>query len=366
MSKKIKIIIAAGGTGGHVLPGYNLGNHLKELNYDVNLVTDKRGIKFLSNLNKINIFLLPSSPLIKKNIFMTFFSLLFIIYSILRSLIFLVFKRPSIILGMGGYASLPICIACAILRIKFIIYENNLIIGKANKYLLPFAEKLFVAYKELEGIPKKFDSKTVEVGNIVKKEIIELFKDNSQNQNTSDKLTLLVLGGSQAAKVFAEILPNIFKECKNKGIPLKILQQCLPNQNEELSLFYKNENIDFETFNFSNNLQSYFSKANLAITRSGSSMLAELTNCNLPFIAIPLPSSADNHQFKNATFYKNKDFAFIIEEKDLENKLLSLIEKIYKNKSLLIEIKNNQRQYSDKNVYNNVSTILKDIINEKN
>ena len=120
---------------------------------------------------------------------------------------------------------------------------------------------------------------------------------------------------SQAAKIFAEILPNIFKECKNKGIYIKILQQCLPNQKEELSLFYKNENIDFETFHFSNELQSYFLKTDFAITRAGSSILAELTNCNLPFIAIPLPSSADNHQLKNANFYKNKKLAFILERK---------------------------------------------------
>ena len=72
---------------------------------------------------------------------------------------------------MGGYASFPICIAAKILNIKFIIYENNLIIGKANKYLLPFAEKIFVSYKELEGIPKKFNHKIFEIGNIIKNQL---------------------------------------------------------------------------------------------------------------------------------------------------------------------------------------------------
>ena len=73
---------------------------------------------------------------------------------------------------MGGYSSFPICIAAAILRIKFVIYENNLIIGKANKYLLPFAKKIFVSYKDLEGIPKKYNNKIFEIGNIVREEII--------------------------------------------------------------------------------------------------------------------------------------------------------------------------------------------------
>ena len=82
----------------------------------------------------------------------------------------MILNRPSIIFGMGGYASFPICIAASILRIKLIIYENNLVIGKANKYLLPFAEKIFVSYKELEGISKKYQYKIVEIGNIIKKE----------------------------------------------------------------------------------------------------------------------------------------------------------------------------------------------------
>ena len=72
----------------------------------------------------------------------------------LRSFIFLLINRPNLVFGMGGYSSFPVCIAAKILRIPFIIYENNLFLGKANKYLLPFANKIFVSYKELEGISK--------------------------------------------------------------------------------------------------------------------------------------------------------------------------------------------------------------------
>ena len=86
-----------------------------------------------------------SYSILKKKFFSIFNFFNYFILSILRSLIFLILNRPSIIFGMGGYASFPICIAASILRIKFIIYENNLIIGKANKYLLPFAKKIFVS-----------------------------------------------------------------------------------------------------------------------------------------------------------------------------------------------------------------------------
>ncbi len=365
MNKKIKTLIAIGGTGGHVFPGYNLAEHLDSENYNIQLVTDIRGTKYLKGIKDFKTFILPSNKINRKNLLTLFFSSLLVIYAIIRSFIFLLFNRPSIIFGMGGYASFPICIAASVLRIKFIIYENNLIIGKANKYLMPFANKIFISNEELEGIPFRYKGKIIKVGNIIKKEIINYSKNKDKNYNFKI-FQILVLGGSQAAHVFAEILPKIFQKCSRLGIPLKIFQHCLPSQNNELKLYYKNYNIDCEIFNFSHNLTEYFSKVNLAITRSGSSILAELTNANIPFISVPLPSSADNHQLKNGIYYCKKKFSFLIEEKDLNDKLFSLIKELYNNNSVLNEIIFNQRQYSDKNVYKNISQALKKILHEKN
>ena len=305
MNKKIFALIAVGGTGGHVLPGCNLAEHLIENNYKVKLITDKRGQKFIQKSKKLNFSVFSSSPFNSKNIFTVFLSLFVIFYSIFRNLFFLIYNRPNIIFGMGGYASFPVCIAASILRINFIIYENNLLLGKANKYLLPLAKKMIVSFKEVEGVPKKYLDKIYFTGNIINKEIFDI-SEKHLNKNKFDNFGILILGGSQAAKVFAEVLPNIFKKCIEQGIKVKIYQHCLPSQNENLEIFYKKNNIEFELFNFSNNLPYYFSKVSLAITRSGSSMLAELTNANLPFISVPLPSSAENHQLKNAIYYKKR------------------------------------------------------------
>ena len=350
-------------TGGHVIPGFNLAKHLNEKNFSVDIVSDKRGEKYIKE-NRFKVFILPSSPINTKNILTFLISLMFILYSILRSLFFLIINRPKIIFGMGGYASFPICIAASVLRIKFLIYENNLIIGRANKYLLPFAEKILISFKEIEGVHHKYKDKVIEIGNIIKKEIINLSK--GLRQNDEQKISILILGGSQAAKIFANILPFVFKNCTDQGIVLKIYQQCLPEQNEDLNQFYKKNHVDSHIFNFSNNVAEYFSKVNLAITRSGSSMLAELTNANIPFISVPLPSSADDHQLKNAMFYERKKFCFLIQEKDLREKLIYLIKEIHENNSILEKIIKNQRQYSDKNVYNNIDQVLKNIIDEKN
>ena len=344
MNKKIKALITVGGTGGHVFPGCNLALHLIQNNFEVKIVSDKRGHRFLKNHNNLNISILPSSPFFKKNLFQLLFSILINLYSILRSIIFLTLNRPNIVFGMGGYASFPICIAAAILKIKFILYENNLIVGKANKYLIPFAENILVSNKELEGIPKKYIGKIQVIGNIINKEIISFSKKKIIERN--EKLNILVLGGSQAAKVFAEKLPIIFEKCSNSGISLKIFQHCLPNQNKQIEEFYNKTKINFEIFNFSTNLIEYFLKVDLAITRSGSSMLAELTNAKIPFISIPLPSSADNHQLKNANFYEKKKFSFLIKEFELNNKLFPLIKEIFENKGMLEKIVENLTKMS--------------------
>ncbi len=360
---RVKVLIAIGGTGGHVFPGCNLAEHLIENNYKVSLVADKRGYKFLNNFKNLDVTVIPSTPILKNNIISQFSSLSIVFYSIVRSLFFLIFNRPVIVFGMGGYAAFPICIAAKILRIRFVIYENNLLIGKANRFLLPFSEKILVSNKELEGIEDKYKDKIIEIGNIIKKEIINFSKDYKGN---SEVLKILVLGGSQAAEVFADTLPEIFKKCLREGIKLRVYQHCLPSQNRKLELFYRETKINFETFNFSSNLTDYFSKVDIAITRSGSSILAELVNANIPFISVPLPSSADNHQLKNANYYKRKNLAFLVEEKDLNKKLLNLIKDIFQNSSEFEQIKKNQRQYSDKNVYENIDIILKKIIDEKN
>ena len=362
---KKKVLIATGGTGGHIFPAYSLANYLKKKNYKVNLTTDKRGLRYLENYKDLELTKIPATPIIKKNIFKFLYSLFIIFFSILKSLLTLLLNRPSIIFGMGGYSSFPICIAAYILRIKYIIYENNLIIGKANKYLLPFAKKIFVSYKNLEGIPEKYKNKVFETGNIIREEIINLSNNDGQNITYKD-INILVLGGSQGAKVFADELPEIFKKLKNSEFKFKIYQQCQIDQNDKLFNFYKENGIDCEIFNFTDRIIKYYCKANLVITRSGASVMGELINVKVPFISIPLPTSADNHQYKNAEFYKEKGYGFLLEEKDIKNKLYDLICSIFKNKRLLEVILSNQSQYSDKDIFKILNEQIENILNEKN
>ena len=142
-------------------------------------------------------------------------------------------------------------------------------------------------------------------------------------------MRILVLGGSQGAKIFAEQLPQIFEKLKNYKIPIKIYQQCQKDQNNELSKFYNEKR-------------------------------------NIPFISIPLPTSADNHQYKNAEFYSKKGYGYLIEEKNIKMKLYDLINLIFKDKSLVKEILLKQKQNSDNDVFKNLLIQLKKTLDEKN
>jgi len=362
IKEKIKIIIATGGTGGHVFPAFSLAKYFTEKNILTEIVIDKRGFKYIEKYSFPNVNIINSSTIFKKNPILLIWSLIKIILAFIKSFLFLIKSKPQVVFGMGGYSSFPICIASKILNIPFVIYESNLYLVKTNKFLLLYAHKLLVLYADLTGVPKKNEEKKVEVGNIVRNEILNF---NIKKKNIfKNKINILILGGSQAAKSFAEKLPPIFKKCKDEKIKLELYQQCLKNQSETLNNFYEKAGINFELFNFSHNIIEYFNKVDFVITRSGASISAELLNCNIPFVSIPFPYAADNHQLKNAKYFEKKGYSFLIEEKEIDYKLFSLIKSIYKDNEFLGKIKAKQKLHSDKLVYKKIENEIKKFIND--
>lgn len=360
--KTRKILITAGGTGGHIFPAVSLYKHLKEKNFFVKIITDKRGFKYLKDYKEIDLKIIDSATIFHKNPLLILFSLYKIISSLVKSIFMILKIKPNLIFGMGGYSSFPVCFAATILKIPFVVYENNLFIGKSNRYLLPLAKKIFVSHSSLQGINDKYQSKIISIGNIIRKEIL-----NFENKSLlkKDEMCVLVIGGSQAARSFAEKLPVIFEKSKKMNINFKIYQQCLPDQKIKLEETYKSLKFDFELFNFTKNILEYYSKVNLVITRAGSSVLAELINCKIPFISIPLPSSSDNHQLKNAKYFKKNGCTFLIEETEIDTKLLPLIKLIHEDKSILTQMIEKQKKYSDKLVYKKLDKAIEDLVNEK-
>jgi len=356
-----KIIIATGGTGGHIFPAYSLAKNFLKQDYSVEIITDKRGLKYLDKHKDIKLILNNSATIFNKNIINLLLSVFIIFFSYIKSLVILYKMKPMVVFGMGGHASFPVCVAAKTLNIPFIIYENNIQIGKSNKYLLPFALKIFVSYQEVVGIKNKYDHKVVVTGNIIREEILNFKK---KNLFTPGILNILVLGGSQAAKSFGELLPSIFKQCLQKNLKIKIFQQCVKSRKKNLNKIYKDLNLNFELFNFTNNILEYFAKTELTITRSGSSVTAELINCNIPFITIPYPHATDSHQDKNENYFEKKGYSLSVKETEVNEKLFFLIESFYKDKKLLNKIIEKQKNHSDKEVFLKINRIIENLKNE--
>jgi|TARA_B110000902_G_C14183805_1_gene541526 UDP-N-acetylglucosamine--N-acetylmuramyl-(pentapeptide) pyrophosphoryl-undecaprenol N-acetylglucosamine transferase len=360
-TNKDKIIIATGGTGGHIFPAYGLANYFNKNDYVVEIITDKRGLKYLNKHKDIKLILNNSATIFKKNILDLVVSIFIIFFSYIKSLVILYKAKPIIVFGMGGHASFPACLAAKTLNIPFIIYENNIQIGKSNKYLLPFAYKIFVSYEDLAGIKNKHKHKVIVTGNIIREEILNFKKDF---QFMPDILNILVLGGSQAAKSFGELLPKVFEQCMRENINIKIFQQCIESQTEALNEIYKKLNFNFELFNFTNNITEYFSKTELVITRSGSSVTSELINCRIPFISIPYPHATDSHQDKNAAYFEKKGYGLLVKEAHVHEKLFPLIKSLYKDRKLLNKIIEKQKKHSDKKVFLKINRVIEILKNE--
>ncbi len=361
MNKK-KIIIATGGTGGHIFPAISLAQYLSKKNFEVEITTDIRGKKFFNEINFLEIKTISTATIFVKNPILILKNIFLIIFSIIKSILYLKKKKPHLVFGVGGYSSFPVCFASKTLGIPLLIYENNLLLGKANKILSFFAKKIFTSFSEVQGIDGNLKTKSLYCGNIIRQEIMNY----KHNFNEKNDLKILVLGGSQAAKIFGEKLPRIFEMIKKENLKISIYQQCLPEQNNSLKNFYESISIQNEIFNFDPNILKYYKKIDLVITRSGSSVSAELLNCNIPFISVPLEKSADDHQNKNAEFFQKKGFCFLIKENQIDESLFLLIKSFYKDKSILKNCVNNQKSYSKINTMEKILNEIENITDEKN
>ena len=359
MSKKI--IFSGGGTGGHIFPAINLMKHFSQKEFEVLLVTDCRGSNFIKSYSKFKSYIINSGTPTNKNLFKKFFSYFLIFYSIIRSIFILKKEKPDLVFGLGGYVSFPISFASKFFNLPLIIYENNMILGRANRKLSSFSKKILLAKQITKSFPEKYKKKTYEVGPILDKNIIN--PSSFKKAYDREKFSILVLGGSQGAEIFGLIVPKVIKMINDKGYKIEVYQQCISNQKNSLIDFYKKNNIQNYVFEFDKNILKFIFSSSLAITRCGASTTAELVHAMTPFIAVPLPNSIDNHQYLNAKYYENKGCCMLLEQNNfVEENLFNLIMETIKNKNKLENIRNNMKNNHNKNVYNNIENEIKEFI----
>ena len=356
---KKKILISTGGSGGHVIPATAFYDHLKE-NFDVFLALDKRGSNFI-NKKKYE-YEIIQSPRLTFNFLKLPITLINLIVSVLRSFIFLRKKKIDILLGTGGYMSVPICLAAKFLNIKIYLFEPNMVIGRANKFLVKFCTKLLCYSEKIMNVPNNYKDKIFVINHVLRKEIYNF--NNFNKEEINNNIKLLILGGSQGAKFFDQNLKNSINDISKK-YKLKIFHQISSSGFEDLKFFYKEHGIENVLFNFKDDIFKYINESNLAITRAGSSTLSELTFLKVPFVAIPYKFAVDNHQFENALNYEKNGCCWILKEDEFnQNKLTTLLLNIIGNKEDYLRKKKSLENFCYQNNWNNINEKLITCLNE--
>tara|TARA_Y100000591_G_C21823479_1_gene695083 strand:+ start:437 stop:1504 length:1068 start_codon:yes stop_codon:yes gene_type:complete len=353
---KTNILITTGGSGGHVVPAEILNDHLKD-QFNVFTSTDHRGLKYF-NKDKSNLIILDT-PRLNLNL-LIFFKIFKIFYLVLKSYFFLKKNKIKKVFSTGGYMSLPICISAKLLKLEIYLLEPNLILGRANRFFLNFCNKIFLYTKELKNFPQKFEHKIRIITPLVRKK----FYDDKLQKKNSDKFCILVVGGSQGAKIFEDMIYNVMIKLP-KADEIKIIQQTQFNNIENLKKNYDHMKIENYIFDFDDNFNDLIFQSDLCITRAGASTLAELSKMNKPFLAVPLATAKDNHQFENARYYEKLNCCWIMSQKNFNSdNLEKFLKNILNDKSSYNIKKDNLKKLNFQNSWNNVNQKLLNIINE--
>lgn len=314
-NKKL-IVLTAGGTGGHVYPAEALATELENRGYEVMLFTDARGLNnYKGKLGEIENKAICSGSVVGKSLVTKICSLFKVGLGVLQAGFFLARQRPQCVVGFGGYASFPTAVAAIGLRIPLVIHEQNSVMSRTNRLLARFATLVAQSFRQVKNSPAKV--KTILSGMPVREKIAELHQQEYKASKLGEKLTIIVLGGSQGAKIFAEIVPQAIQLLdKSLQQNLMVYQQCRKGEEESLKAKYQNLAAEVGINSFFENMPELYQQAQLVISRAGASSVYEIAAAGLPAILVPLPTAADNHQYYNAKEFAVAGAGILLEQEN--------------------------------------------------
>ena len=325
MQKQKTILIAAGGTGGHIYPGLALAKAFKSAdpNLNVEFVGTAHGLeneiipKENLPLHHLSIGRLNRNVALKERLM----TLLKLPLALWQSFRLIQNKKPIAVIGVGGHASGPLLLCAAFLKTPSFIWEPNAYPGLANRILSKFVNEGWVVFDEANQILKMKNVKRF--GMPVRKEIEDIKK--SSRSSDPNQLNVLIVGGSQGARPINTVVADFFKvlplDLQGK---IAVVHQTGSYDFERVKEIYDRSAERIEVLPYLHDMQNRYQWADVVIARSGTGTLSELAAVGKASILIPLPTAADNHQQKNAEVFERAHAAVIIPQKDFNNKTLEV------------------------------------------
>ena len=296
----MNFVLAAGGTGGHMIPAHALAAELKKRGHGVLLITDDRGARFPGLFADMPVHILPAGRLGGGPI-----GWLRAFGSVARGRreAKAIYKdhRPDAVVGFGGYPAVPSLLAATSMRIPTVLHEQNAVMGRANRFLAGDAVAIGTAYSRIERMKSRHRRKVVMVGNPVRAEIARLGEQPFPAFDEFAPFKILVTGGSQGATVLSKVVPEgLGLLSPSLRLRLQVMQQCRPDDIDAVRATYATLGIPAEVMTYIEDMAGKLGEAHLFIGRAGASTVAELTAAGRPAILIPYPSATDDHQTANA------------------------------------------------------------------
>ncbi len=347
MNEHMKIIIAGGGTGGHLFPGVAIAEEInrRDSAHEVLFIGTERGLegRILNDmgyrLSTIDIAGLRGMGMMK-----TIGGLVKIPMSIIQSRAIISEFQPHMVIGVGGYASGPAVITAHYMGIKTAVAEQNAVPGMTNRILGKFVDRVFVTFSEtVRWFP---ENKVLVTGNPVRRGFIE----RSHGKKDNGIFTILIFGGSQGASAINTAVIETMTHLRNIKEPVRIIHQTGLRELEHVMAAYQSYEIEAQVVPFINDMASAYDEADLLVCRAGATTVAEVTVSGKPAIFIPFPHAAGDHQRLNAQVLVNAGAAEMILEKDLNGKTLAgVIQRLISDRDKLEKMAERARALSTTN-----------------
>lgn len=310
-------VLTAGGTGGHLFPAEALARELMSRGHAVVVMTDSRGVNYTGAFAGAKIVTVASAALSGRSPVKLAMAPFKILAGVAASVSHLKAVKPAAVVGFGGYPSLPPMLAAISMRLPTAIVSPDALLGRANRLVMNRVRKIAANLPLVRFLPKDV-SKIVYTGNPLRPEVEVLTGSPYPSFSSEGPFRLLVFGGSQGARFFSEVLPQAVEQLpKNTRERLCIVQQCRPEDLEDVRAAYARMGVTAQLAPFFEDMPARIAAAHLVVARSGAGTVSELAAIGRPAILVPLPYALDDNQTPNADALASAGGGWRVAQKDL-------------------------------------------------
>jgi UDP-N-acetylglucosamine--N-acetylmuramyl-(pentapeptide) pyrophosphoryl-undecaprenol N-acetylglucosamine transferase len=334
---KGSIMLTGGGTGGHLFPALALSEELSRRGYETDLITDNRTEGLGANYPVREIYRAPSatfkgrSPIEAAKTMATLAQGFQAAHKVIADV------KPKVIVGFGGYPTVPPILAALAKRVPAAIHEANAVMGRANRLLAPMVKSIACSFEQTKHLEGKLLAKTRLTGAPLRKTVLAQRGKTYLAPTSAQQFVLLVFGGSQGARFFSEVMPAALTQLAEQiRDRLLVVQQCRAEDIDRVFDSYEAAGVAAELATFFDDLPERMASAHLVVSRAGAGTVAELCALGRPGVLVPLPHAIDNDQLENATRFERGGGGWTYQQSDLTaERLAGVVRRLYEEPATL-------------------------------